>query len=235
MVQSMRVRVVVIQGYCLFRNTLIERLEKEPWIEVCAAASGMEEARKLIGLHRPHVLVVNVSLKCSEGGASLTKLKRDFPGMSVVALSCDSEFESLYAGQALRAGADGYISSMDRPDDLVEAIGLVRPGSRFLSRRTQSVQRNNAAGEDVLAGLSKREAEVFCLTGCGYVTQRIAGRMNLSVKTVETYRERIRTKMNLPSGGDLLYVSTSFMRNAARRGIAGSDDQVVRALLSTTR
>ena len=59
--------------------------------------------------------------------------------------------------------------------------------------------------------------------------------MKLSVKTVESYRERIRMKMSLPTGADLLFYSTSFMRSAARRGIDGPDDQVVKELLSATR
>ncbi len=84
-----------------------------------------------------------------------------------------------------------------------------------------------------LSELSRREAEVFFLTGCGYVTRRIANRMRLSHKTVDTYRERIRKKLGLSSGADLLYTSTTFMRNAAREGFFGPDDEVVRALLST--
>jgi DNA-binding NarL/FixJ family response regulator len=231
MIQRERIRIVVVQGFCLLRNLLIERLEKEPWIEVCAVASGVEAMPELVELHRPHVLVMNVSLKCSAGLASLRKLKRDYFGLSTLAFSCDTELEGLYAGQALRAGADGYISAVDTLEDLVRAIWSVRAGERFVSHRTMLNQRDTLEQEKVLAGLSRREAEVFCLTGCGYVTQRIAEMMNLSVKTVESYRERIRKKMNLSSGADLLFFSTSLMRSAARRGVEGPDHLMVKELL----
>ncbi len=234
MIQEKKVRIVVTQGYCFLRNTLTDRLEKESWIEVCAETSGIEETRELIDLYQPHVLVINISMKCSAGVSSLKKLKCDYSGLAIIALSCDSEFENLYAGQALRAGADGYISSVDSLENLVGAIRSAREGVRFMSRRTELHHRKSAAGEKVLDGLSRRESEVFCLTGCGYVPQRIAEKMDISVKTVESYRERIRKKMHLLSGADLLYFSVSFMRSAARRGIKEADDLVVRELLSAT-
>jgi len=230
MVQNEMVRIMVIQGYCLLREALIERLEKETWIEVCAAASGLDEAKVLIEQYQPHVLVMNVSMKCSAGILSLRKLKCDFPGLAVLAFSCDSEFENAYVGRVLRAGADGYVSSGNSLDDLIHAIQSVREGNAAeLQWSAHLVQ------ESMLPGLSRQETEVFCLTGCGYVPQRVAEKMKLSVKTIESYRERIRAKMDLSSGADLLYISTSFMRSAARRRNAGSDDQMVKELLLTTK
>lgn len=226
------VRIVVAQGHCLLRGALIERLEKEPWIEVCAVSSDVREVQMLIHEHRPQVAVINISPKCSAGMTSLKRLKREFLGLAVLAFACDSEFEDLYAGLSLRAEADGYVSFADTPEDLVRAIRLIRDGGRYVSSR---IQVNRRGRSDLLDGLSRREAEVFCLTGCGHVPKSIAEMMNLSVKTIESYRERIRAKMNLGSGADLLYSSVSFMRSAARRGIDGADDQeVVRALLSAT-
>lgn len=235
MVQNEMVRVMVVQGYCFLREALIERLEKESWIEVCAKASSLDEARTLIEQHRPHVLVMNISLKCSVGVSSLKTLKRDFIGLAVLAFSCDSELENTCAGQALRAGADGYISSEDSPSDLVQAIRSVREGRLLAGSSVELRQRVHMLQEQAFVGLSRREVEVFCLTGCGYVPQRIAEKMKLSVKTIESYRERIRTKMDLSTGADLLFCSTSFMRSAARRGAEEPEDLVVRELLSTTR
>ena len=149
-----------------------------------------------------------------------------------MAFSCDSEFDTQYVGQALRAGADGCISSVHSMEDLIRAIESVRAGEGFISHQTELNLRKNAEDESDLSGLSRREAEVFCLTGCGYVPKRIAEKMSLSVKTVESYRERIRKKMILPSGADLLYTATRFMRSAAFRGIEGPDDAIVKELLS---
>ncbi|MFA7256949.1 MAG: response regulator transcription factor [Kiritimatiellales bacterium] len=227
-------RVVIVQGHCLLRSALIERLEREPWIEVCAVSSDVAEAQELILKHRPHVAVINISPKCSAGMTSLKKLKREFIGLAVLAFACDSEFEDLYAGLALRSEANGYVSSADTPGELVRAIRTVRGGKRYISPRIRSNRNGHTAAHEVLAGLSRREAEVFCLTGCGHVPKSIAEMMNLSVKTIESYRERIRAKMDLDNGADLLYSSVSFMRNATRRGIDASDYEAIRALLSTT-
>lgn len=235
MIQRETVRVVVTQGFCLLRSALVERLEREPWIEVCATASGLEETQQLIKQHRPNVLVMNTSLKCSAGLVSLRKLKRGCRGLSILAFSCDAEFEDLYAGLALRAGADGYISAMDGLEDIVWGIWSVHTGERFLSLQMEEHRREHVADEAFLDGLSRREAEVFFLIGCGYSTQRIAKTMELSVKTVESYRERIRKKMNLRNGAELLRFSSSFMRTAARRGVKGAEKRAVKEVLSTKR
>ena len=226
-------RVVLAQGYCLLRNALAERLEREPWIEVCAVTPTVENMQELVFQHRPDVIVANVSPKCSAGMASLKRLKREFVLIGMLAFSCDQEFENLHAEMVLRAGFDGYISSGDTLDDLVEAIQSVKEGRKYISPQVELHRKKLGEHEAVLTALSRQEAEVFCLTGCGHVTKGIAELMNLSVKTVESYRERIRAKMNLPSGAELLYSSVSFMRSAARRGMGEADDhQMIRALLS---
>ena len=235
MIKEKTVRVVVTQEYCLLRNALVERLEKEPWIEVCATATDVKETQTLILQHRPDVLVMNVSPKCSVGASLLKKLKREFFGLAILVFSCDSDLEDLCAWQALRAGVNGYVSSADTADDFIMAIRAVRAGEQYLSPQTK-LRLKDAPGQQIqLAGLSQREAEVFFLTGCGHVTKRIAEKMGLSVKTVESYRERIRKKMNLLSGADLLHASVSFMRGIARRGVVGSDQVVIRELLLATQ
>ncbi len=234
MIQKGKVRVVLTQGYCLLRHALVDRLKQEGWIELCGVASGLEEAREMIAEYKPHVLVMNISLKCSAGVSSMQKLKHDFFWLSIVAFSCDSEFENAYIGQALRAGADAYVSAEDSLEDLIDAIRYASEGRPFVGEATRQRRHEQLLNEEQLKRLSRREAEVFCLTGCGYVPQRIAQVMNLSVKTVESYRERIRGKMNFETGADLLYASTSFMRSAARRGMAVPDEEVVKELLSAT-
>lgn len=224
------IRVVVAQGYCLLRSALVERLEREPGIEVCAVIPSVEEVSPLIPKHHPHVILANVSPKCSAGMVSLKKIKRSFRGVGILALSCDSEFENFYVGLSFRAGADGYVSSADTLENLIEAIRTVGAGQQYISPQAKTVSK-----EKPLGYLSEREAEVFCLIGCGHVPRRIAAGMNLSVRTVESYLERIRKKMKMSSGADLLYSSTSFMRSMARGGITRPRDRRVKALLSTTK
>jgi DNA-binding NarL/FixJ family response regulator len=226
------IRIVVAQGHCLLRSALVERLEREEGIEVCAVSSDVRELQELIFTHRPHVLLINISLKCSSGMASLKKLKHDFFGLGVLAFACDSEFEGLCADVALRSGADGYVSFVDTPENLVRAIHLVRCGGQYISSGVE-LTRKGGLTKEVCARLSRREAEVFCLTGCGHVPKSIAEMMNVSVKTIESYRERIRAKMNLSDGAALLYSSVRFMRLASGWSMDGKDEHlIIRALLS---
>jgi DNA-binding NarL/FixJ family response regulator len=231
LIQVAKVRVVVVQGYCLLRSALVERLEREPWIEVCCVAANVDEARELMKEHDPQVLIINISLKCSVGISLIKNLKRDFAGVAVVAMSCDSEFENTLVGQALRAGADGYVSAEDSLDDLVRAVRSANEESCFVSQHARSASKRD---QSAFVPLSRQETGVFCLTGCGYETKRIAERMGVKVKTIESYKERIRKKLGFAKGADLVYASTTLMRTAARRGPEERQQiEVVKEFLST--
>lgn len=147
---------MVVHGFCLLRNALIEHLEKESWIEVCATAQRLnEETKEMMKEHQPNVLVLNVSLKCCVGIPSVKKLKREFPEMKILALSCDAEFEEVFVGQALCAGADGYISSKDSLKDLLLAI-LSVPGKNISASQRQ----NHSANNEMLVGLAPQQVAV---------------------------------------------------------------------------
>ncbi|MBL7016979.1 MAG: response regulator transcription factor [Kiritimatiellales bacterium] len=230
-----KIRVIIVHGHCLFGNGLVEQLGLQSDVEVCAVASMFESVPELIFEHRPNLILVKVAPKCGNGMTDLRNLKNDFLQINILAFSCSPEFEDVYAAMALSSGADGYVSSADTPTGLITAIRTISRGNQYISPQVKPQRKILETELPGFAVLSRREAEVFCLTGCGYVTRKIAEMMNLKVKTIESYRERIRQKMRLTQGSDLLYTSVSFMRGAARRGIVGADDlQVVKELLSAT-
>ena len=234
MIEHEQIRVVVALWHCLLRDALIERLKEEQWIEVCAIASDIADAGKQIRKYKPQVLVMNFALQASAGLSSIKRFKRHHAGLSVVALSCDSAFEDAYIRHVFRAGASSYVSVDDSLGDFIRAVREAGLGKSYLSERTKDKLQNVVTVENSLYCLSSRESEVFFLTGCGYAPQRIAVKMDLSVKTIESYRERIRKKLGLKTGSDLQYSATNFMRNAARRGISGSEDDLVKELLLAT-
>ncbi len=234
MIQHAKTRIVVAQGHCLLREALLDRLEREAGVEVCAVASDAADIAIQLKKHRPHILVLHTALMSCSGLSSVAELKRSHLGLSIIALSCDAEFEDVYIGQIMRAGADGYLSVEDSSDDFIAAIRTVGEGQSFLSKKSMQHLQAGAAKYNQLMSLSVRESEVFFLTGCGYSPQRIADKMNRSVKTIESYRERIRKKMDIGTGADLQYAATHFVRSATRRGIGRSDEDVVRELLSAT-
>lgn len=230
-----RRRIIIVHGYCLLREGFIERLKQESWIDVCAVVSSIKDVPDMIATHRPHLIIANVAPKCSHGMAALKALRREFEWVKILAFSCSSEFEDVHAGFALNSGADGYISSADSSKELILAVRTICKGKRYVSSHAKLHQNED---EDVVLGLkelSRREAEVFCLIGCGYATKRIAALMNVTANTIETYRERIRQKLRLKDKDDLMYNSVSFMRSAARRGIDGPDDfELIKSMLSAT-
>jgi DNA-binding NarL/FixJ family response regulator len=126
--------------------------------------------------------------------------------------------ESLYAERALRAGALGYINKDQATDRIVEAIRQVLAGKVWLSAEMAERLLHRAVGSgkaeaasSPLEALSDRELEVFRLIGAGVKTADIAQRLHLSIKTVETYRDRIRQKLDLADGAALVHHATQWV------------------------
>jgi DNA-binding NarL/FixJ family response regulator len=125
--------------------------------------------------------------------------------------------ESLYAQRALRAGAMGYINKDQATDKIVEAIQQVLDGKIYLSEALAQTMLRRAVGggrevtRSPLDTLADRELEVFRLIGQGVKTTEIAERLHLSVKTVETYRDRIRQKLDLRDGTELAHYATQWV------------------------
>lgn len=232
--QNEDIRVVVAQEQCLLRGAMIDRLLEEPLIRACAAAPEMSDIKELIRKIKPHVLVINISLGSNIGLSSLRNLRKNYPKLAIVALSCKSEFENIHVTQVFRVGANGFVSSKDSLETLVRAIHAVLEGKRCLSALSETLYQPSAEEEKVLRALSQREAEVYCLRGSGYISKRIAEKMGITPKTVDTYLERIRKKLNLSGFADFQYSATSFMLSAARRGWKGKYERVIRELIATT-
>jgi DNA-binding NarL/FixJ family response regulator len=116
--------------------------------------------------------------------------------------------ERLYAERSLRAGALGYITKEQATDQIIDAIRLVRDGRVYLSTAMAERMLKRAVGASMdrqsIELLSNRELEVFRLIGNGMDTKEVAEVMKVSAKTVETYQSRIKEKLNLKSGRELL-------------------------------
>lgn len=232
MTEEKVVRVLAVQASGPLRKAVEKALNKNGWIEWCGV-TGVRSARASIQTHSPHVLIITISCGARTVPNTILRLKQEFPSLSVVVLARERQPDPRSWSKALQAGADGFLPMTAPPEEVIHAIRKVDDGERYFTGQDSIEPTPPAAGEQLLRDLSQREAEVFFLTGCGYVPRRIAERMDLSVKTVESYRERIRKKLGLKNGADLLYTATRFMRSAASRGIDGPDEQVIKELLST--
>jgi DNA-binding NarL/FixJ family response regulator len=180
---------------------------REPGLEVCGEADSAEAALTMARSARPDLAIVDLSLAQGSGLDLIRSLAGLDPGPAVLILSMHDE--TLFAERALRAGARGYIMKSEAVTGLVRAAREVlrgrvyvsdSMGQRFLERYGQEAP----TGEDPMERLTDRELEVIDLIGRGLGTSAIADRLGLSVKTIETYRSNIKTKLALRDAADLI-------------------------------
>ncbi len=211
-----RTRVLIVDDHPAVREALALRIGRQPDLEVCGEAGDIGEALRLLADTRPEVAVVDITLKRGNGIDLIKRIKDRDERVRILVWSMHSE--ALYAERALRAGALGYVNKDQATDRIVEAIRRVLEGKVYLSdgMTERLLQRTvGGAGEKVtrspLDVLADRELEVFRLIGEGVKTADIAERLHLSVKTVETYRDRIRQKLDLSDGTKLSHYATQWV------------------------
>ena len=211
-----RTRILIVDDHPAVREALAIRVGRQRDLEVCGEAGDMSEALRLIGDAQPDVAVVDISLKSSNGIDLIKRIKNRDEHVRILVWSMHSE--SLYAERALRAGALGYINKDQATERIVEAIRRVLEGKVWLSEAMteRMLQRTVGGGRDEMTRsplnvLADRELEVFRLIGEGVKTAEIAERLHLSIKTVETYRDRIRQKLELDDGTKLARYATEWV------------------------
>lgn len=201
-------RIVIVDDHPATRLGLGACIAMEPDLEVCGQAADIAEAMKVIHETKPDIAIIDISLKTDDGIELIKRLK--YRNDSVRILVWSMYEDSLYADRALRAGAMGYINKQQATDTVIDAIRHILKGEVYLGpEMSAQVLKRLLQGEDQLPRspvdcLADRELETFRLIGHGLDTNQIAKRMHLSVKTVETYRARIREKLGLPNGPALM-------------------------------
>ena len=175
-----------------------------------------QQAIEIIRSTSPGLAIVDITLKGS-GGLELIKNIKALP-TRVPILVLSMHDESLYAERALRSGASGYITKHESADNVLLAIRRVLAGEVFLSGTLTSAFLKGLAGglkstSQSLDRLTDRELEIFELIGRGHATRQIAETLQLGVATVDTYRARIKEKMNFRSGTELQHFAIRWMRD----------------------
>lgn len=175
-------------------------------LQVCGHAADGTEALRLLGTTGADAVVLEVSIGDSSGIELIREIGNRFPDVAVLVSSLHDE--TLYAERVIRAGAMGYIKKQEAGDEVLTALRRVLQGQIYLSGgMTDRLIRRGLGAYDrkrnTVEDLSEREMQVFELVGQGQRTSDIAGRLGLSVKTIETYRQRIKDKLHLKNGADL--------------------------------
>jgi len=200
-------RILIVDDHPIVRQGLKESIGNEPDLEVCGEAEGMSQALQAFRDTQPDLVIVDISLENGSGIELIKELVAGDPGVKTLVASIHEE--SLFSERVLRAGAKGYINKEESVARMLEAIRTVLDGRIFLSEDMtnrvlfRTVGSNEDSIQSPMDTLSDRELEVFEQIGHGVPTQQIAEKLHLSPKTVETYRENIKDKLELDNATEL--------------------------------
>lgn len=210
-----KARVLLVEDHPLFREGLALLINKESDMQVCGVADNIADGLTLVRSSAAQILILDITLKGPSGLEFIKEAVAQEVDIPILVLS--GHEESLYAERALRAGAKGYISKDESPEHVIAAIRSVVNGETYLSpQMTAKIVRTFSRGPSQIAGiasLTDRELEVFQLIGRGRTTREIGARLHLGSSTVETYRARIKTKLNLENASQLSHEAVRWVQS----------------------
>ncbi len=201
-------KVLIVDDHPIMRQGLAQLIAQEGDLTVCGEAEDAHGALEAVEESNPDIVIVDISLKESNGIDLIKDIRIRWPKLPVIVLSMHDE--TFYAERVLRAGARGYITKDEGTEKVIEGIRKALDGGLYVSDRIASrMLRKLVDGKsdfDVypMDRLSDRELEVLELIGEGLQTREVAQRLHLSRKTVEAHREHIKAKLSLDSSTELL-------------------------------
>lgn len=206
---SKRTRVVLVDDHPLVRERLVELINREADLEVVGEAEDRHEALETIEATHPDLAIIDLTLKSSLGIELIKDLQARRPELPILVVSMQDE--AIHAERCLRAGARGYITKQQASRHVMQAIRRVLEGGIHVSEAVahQMLSRSvgRPAGQDPtlpISRLADRELQVFELIGKGHSTRQIGDLLGLDIKTIETYRARIKEKLGLKDAPELL-------------------------------
>jgi len=201
-------KIFIVDDHPIVRKGLSQLINQESDMVVCGEAENAQNALELLKKIRPDLAIVDISLQGIDGIELIKKIRVRDTNLPILVVSMHDE--SLFAERALRVGAKGYIMKQEAIEKMMEAIRRVIRGELYVSERVSATivkkfidgkAENTRSPMEVL---SNREFEVFQLIGQGFVTRQIARELNVSIKTVESYRANIKEKLDLKNATELL-------------------------------
>ena len=213
-------RIFIVDDHPLVREWLANLLRQQPDLAVCGQAGDAATALAAMAKEPPDVAIVDLSLKTGSGLDLIKDLRAMHPAVAIIVLSMHEEI--YYAERALRAGARGYVMKRESTGQIIDAIRQVQAGNLYanpemLGRLAARMVGQKPATRDAVEELSDRELEVFRRLGQGESTRQIADELHLSIKTVQAYCSRIKQKLNVPDGAQLVREAVRWVERADRR------------------
>ncbi|OQY32980.1 MAG: DNA-binding response regulator [Spirochaetaceae bacterium 4572_59] len=199
-------KVLIVDDHPLVRRGLCQILQESISLSQLDELSNGTEVLSRVNEESYDVVVLDISLPGRDGLEVLKDLQYYHPDLPVLILSIQSE--SQYALRALKLGAAGCLNKATAPEELVNAVRQVLQGSRYLSQKVSQLlleDYQHIHGDEPHKQLSEREYQVLIMLASGLIPSEISGQLNLSIKTVSTYRSRLLHKMDLKNNAQLTY------------------------------
>jgi DNA-binding NarL/FixJ family response regulator len=205
---SSKFRILVVDDHPVVREGLVRMIDREPDLITCGEASVAEETMRAIAASKPSLILLDLSLKCKPGLELIKSIHAEYPTIKILVLSMHDE--NVWAERVLRAGANGFVMKEEPSKVLMTKIRHALSGGICLSDQMferlagKLTGKATSAGDSNVDALGDRELEILHLISKGMSTREIAATLHLSGKTVETHRENLKRKLNLPNGTALL-------------------------------
>jgi two-component system response regulator NreC len=203
---TQRIRVLLVDDHKILRDGLKALIESEADMCIVGEADSGEDALLLFSRTQPDVVVMDLGMPGMGGLTAIQELRNKKADCRIVVLSMHSDREVVT--QALRAGCNGFVPKSSAHTRLLHAIRTVHAGETYLHAKAISAMVNDYVEKEkqavLLESLSEREREVIRLTALGYTSREIGDRLAISPKTVETYRQRGMTKLELDHRSDVV-------------------------------
>ena len=214
------VTFLVVDDHPVFRQGLVALIRSSERYEVCGEAGSASEALEALQRAVPDIALVDISLVGQNGLDLVRTLKAAHPSMLILIISMHDEV--VYAERALKAGARGYVMKQEAASVMLDAIRTVLSGKIYVSAAMRDrlletmFNRREETEAPSVERLSDRELEVLERIGQGYGAAEIAKMLNLSVKTVNAYRDHIKEKLRVDGAGDLRRFAVKWVQSRDR-------------------
>ena len=205
----MEYSVLIIDDHPLFSRGLSQLIETHKSYKVVGIAKNKKEGIELFNQLNPDLAIVDLNLGQEDGLELIKDILSINPETNVLVLSMHDE--RFYAERALKAGAKGYIMKQEAETSVSTAIETVMNGKIYLSENERTRLAELAKDKDqpksepydLISSLSDRQLQIFTMIGKGLGTVEIAGKLNLSIKTIDTHKENIKLKLHCGSSAEL--------------------------------
>jgi len=208
--QNTDINVLVVDDHDLVRYGIVSLLKTQDGINVLGEARTGEEALELCREYHNtlDVILMDISMPGIGGMEATTRISKQWPGLGIIIITVHGE--GPLPKKLLRAGARGYLTKGDGVSEIVKAIRDVSAGGRYIAKDiAQSLALSMLPGDDgnLLDRLSKRELQVLMMIAQGQKTQEISETLNISPKTVSTYRVRLHEKLEVATDVEMLHLA----------------------------